>query len=254
MTAIPSASTRSRPTIPTPIGYWKFDEGTSTTASDSSGIATVGTLTNMDNSDWISGISGSALHFDGVGAYVELGPAPLLNFPAGDSFAISFWVNPDASSAQGEIFTKRPADGGSGGGPFYDVIVVGAERSLFFQVADTSHAPLTPAVNLQSAPGLTSWSSEITLRDGWKCTSTDRWLLRPRTQRMVRSTLGPIRCESDVGTTAAVRTTSRETLTKFDSSVPHCRRARSRASSSLEVEAWGSLWGLGPLSTRFLGR
>ena len=68
------------------VGYWRFNEGTSTTASDASGNRNNGKLTNFPspvpfsssvNSGWTNGRLGKALSFDGSNDYVNLPSAPL---------------------------------------------------------------------------------------------------------------------------------------------------------------------------------
>src|SRR3989344_5236105 len=46
------------------VGYWKFDEGTGTSAGDSSGNGNTGTLVNSPS--WVTGKVGGALSFDGT--------------------------------------------------------------------------------------------------------------------------------------------------------------------------------------------
>jgi len=41
------------------VGYWQFEEGTGTAASDKTTNGNNGTLTNMDNSNWVNGIIGN---------------------------------------------------------------------------------------------------------------------------------------------------------------------------------------------------
>ena len=54
------------------VGYWKFDEGSGTTASDSSGYGNTGTLsTGASAPGWTTGKVGGALSFDGVDDYVD---------------------------------------------------------------------------------------------------------------------------------------------------------------------------------------
>ena len=36
------------------IGYWKFNDGTGSTLTDSTSNSNNGTLTNMDSSDWVT--------------------------------------------------------------------------------------------------------------------------------------------------------------------------------------------------------
>ena len=36
------------------FGYWKFNEGTGSTLTDSTSNSNNGTLTNMDSSDWVT--------------------------------------------------------------------------------------------------------------------------------------------------------------------------------------------------------
>ena len=50
-----------------PVGWWKFDEGGGTVAANRGKMSGKGdgTLNNMDEGDWVSGVSGTALEFDG---------------------------------------------------------------------------------------------------------------------------------------------------------------------------------------------
>jgi hypothetical protein len=54
-----------------PVGQWRFDEGSGTTVHDTSGSGLDGAIlpgANGGAPTWVTGISGSALHFDGHGA------------------------------------------------------------------------------------------------------------------------------------------------------------------------------------------
>lgn len=92
------------------VGYWKFDEGAGTSAADSSGYGNDGILKNQTGScggtacpSWTTGRFGSALSFDGVGDYVDLGnPA---SFPNGTMpRTMCAWVKPNSLSSGGYIF------------------------------------------------------------------------------------------------------------------------------------------------------
>ncbi|MHC4143632.1 MAG: LamG-like jellyroll fold domain-containing protein [Planctomycetota bacterium] len=70
------------------VGYWPLDEGGGTTTADVSGNGNDGTL---NAPKWDAGKFGSALNFDGVDDYVDLGNPPILDFGTGD-FTVSAWV------------------------------------------------------------------------------------------------------------------------------------------------------------------
>jgi len=71
------------------VAYWKFDEGSGTTAFDSSGNGLDGTL--MGDTQWAAGKMGGALEFDGDGDYVDCGNNEL--FDITDELTVSAWVN-----------------------------------------------------------------------------------------------------------------------------------------------------------------
>lgn len=73
------------------VGYWKFDEGSGNSASDSSGNGNTGTLVNAPQ--WVSGISGSALSFDGVASFVNI-PSSSSLVVHGDQVAVEMWIKP----------------------------------------------------------------------------------------------------------------------------------------------------------------
>ena len=52
------------------VGHWRFDEGTSDTANDSSGYGNHGTL--IDSVEWGVGEIGGAVKFDGTPGYVQI--------------------------------------------------------------------------------------------------------------------------------------------------------------------------------------
>jgi hypothetical protein len=69
------------------VGWWRFDEGSESTANDSAG-SNHGTLNGDPN--WVSGYIGShALEFDGVDDYVEVAPDSNLNV---QYVTMSAWV------------------------------------------------------------------------------------------------------------------------------------------------------------------
>ncbi len=71
------------------ISYWKFEEGSGTTAQDSAG-GNNGTLNN--GLVWTAGQVGGALSFDGVNNYVHVSDSNLWAFGV-DNFTIDLWAN-----------------------------------------------------------------------------------------------------------------------------------------------------------------
>jgi len=84
-------------TDPSLVGLWHFDEGTGTTAADSSGNNNNGTLVNGPT--WTTGKVGGALSFDGVDDYASLGTSGM---PSGSQpFSISVWMKKDPALGSG---------------------------------------------------------------------------------------------------------------------------------------------------------
>jgi hypothetical protein len=72
------------------VAYWKFDEGSGTTVSDSSGNGNTGTL--MNGPLWTAGRVGNALYFDGIDDNITVPDFNTLDLSG--SFTLSAWVNP----------------------------------------------------------------------------------------------------------------------------------------------------------------
>ncbi len=87
------------------LGWWRFNEGSGSTASDSSSAGNNGTLTNFDTSTaWNPGLVGGGLSFDGANDFVELGD--ILNFDSATPFTISAWTNRQSVGADHTIFAR----------------------------------------------------------------------------------------------------------------------------------------------------
>jgi parallel beta-helix repeat protein len=71
-----------------PVGYWKFDEGSGNTAVDSSGNGNTGTL---HGPQWLDGIIGKSLMFDGVNDYVSVPHSSSLDI-SGNEISVEFWM------------------------------------------------------------------------------------------------------------------------------------------------------------------
>jgi hypothetical protein len=86
------------------VGYWKFDEGVGTTASDSSGNNNTGTLTNGPT--WIKGKINNALSFNGTDQSVIVNNNANLSGMSG--LTVSAWVKvSSANEGSTVLLTKR---------------------------------------------------------------------------------------------------------------------------------------------------
>jgi len=83
---------------PSLVGWWKFDEGSGTTALDSSGSGNHGTL--VGNPRWVPGMIGSALEFDGTEDAVEIPNSDSLSIT--EAITIAAWTYM-AANASGEM-------------------------------------------------------------------------------------------------------------------------------------------------------
>ncbi|MEK7113544.1 MAG: Ig-like domain-containing protein, partial [Patescibacteria group bacterium] len=76
------------------VGYWSFNEGSGSTASDSSGNNNTGTLTNGPT--WTAGKLGGGLLFDGVDDRVEVSDSGTSSLDVtGTALTMSAWIYPD---------------------------------------------------------------------------------------------------------------------------------------------------------------
>ncbi len=103
------------------VAWWKLDETSGSTASDSSGNSHSGALTNFPNDDsqWVTGKYDNALTFDGVDDRVSIGDVDALDFDQNTSFTYSLWVKVDESVGTWDMpFWKG---GGSAGNAGYDM-------------------------------------------------------------------------------------------------------------------------------------
>jgi subtilisin family serine protease len=96
---------------PNLVSYWKFDEGSGTTAYDSAGNND-GTIYGAT---WTTGQIDGALSFDGVNDYVDIGdPADgSLDFGASDSFTISIWFKRNVIDVDHTLISKREVISGA---------------------------------------------------------------------------------------------------------------------------------------------
>jgi PA14 domain/Concanavalin A-like lectin/glucanases superfamily len=83
------------------VAWWRFDDGSGTTAADASGNGNDGTL--VGGTQWVAGQLGGAIQFNGTDSYVRATHIPLNN----RSFTITMWVNPVLYTDQQVIFGEH---------------------------------------------------------------------------------------------------------------------------------------------------
>jgi outer membrane protein assembly factor BamB len=137
----------------TPVGYWKFDEGSGAVAHDSSGNANDGTL--MNGPQWVAGVSGTALSFDGVDDYLGISSSASLAI-VGHQVTVETWFRPAVTIDANNT-------------PFSNLIDKGHE--YVFQMGQDGHGNPTAngkiwfAVILGNANG---WNGIQTITGKWK--------------------------------------------------------------------------------------
>jgi len=109
------------------VGYWTLDEGSGDTITDISGNGNDGTLVDNPVWDiaWISGPSGGAIEFYGVGTsggngdYFDCGSDASLNMTG--PISIALWIRPDADDPEGKLTTTAPMSKTDGSAWSYQV-------------------------------------------------------------------------------------------------------------------------------------
>lgn len=93
----PTTSLNTEETSPGLVAYWKFDEGTGTTAHDSSGQGYHGAITGATWQTEEMCVSGKCLNFDGSNDYVD---TTSLSISPGDTVTIEFWIKQTEATGQ----------------------------------------------------------------------------------------------------------------------------------------------------------
>ncbi len=84
--------------LPKPVAHWKFDEGSGTKVSDSSGNKHDG---NVNKATWIKGVSGKGLSFAGAG---HVATPFIPQYGPKDSFSLVAWFKTTNSTKSSSIF------------------------------------------------------------------------------------------------------------------------------------------------------
>jgi glucose/arabinose dehydrogenase len=111
-----------------PVAAYAFDAGSGTTAVDASGHSITGTLKN--GPVWTTGRYGSALNFDGVNDYVDLGNPTSLKLTG--SMTLSAWISSAAFPADdAAVISKRTS---SNSGYQLDTTIDNGPRTIGFKL------------------------------------------------------------------------------------------------------------------------
>ena len=111
------------------VGSWHFDEGSGTTACDTSGNDNDGTI---NGATWVNdGKFGKALSFDGADDYVEVKDSDSLDIT--NAITIMAWVKLDSLDKEQQIVRKSRDDTGEA----YEIFINDTNR-VFFGIRDSS--------------------------------------------------------------------------------------------------------------------
>lgn len=125
------------------IGYWSFDEGSGSVATDTSGYGNNGTL--QGGPTWVTGKIGKALQFDGVDDYIDCGAGTSLHLD-GNSFTIAAWIKLDQISRNNNFVGKGGTEA--------------ANQLLHFGIRSSNNwmfAFYSNDLNVQGAPAVGTW-------------------------------------------------------------------------------------------------
>ena len=153
-------------------GHWKFDEGTGTTATDSSGSGNTGTLTNGPT--WTTGKIGNAVSIGGS-SYVSVNSTLDV---AALPFSLSLWVNPTNFNDYGTLIGKRTSYSASG--MRFNLDLSQGNGSVLLQSASSN-------LNFTYVPSLNQWTLlTVVVRSG----ATDLYVNGTLTQTLGAFSLG----------------------------------------------------------------
>jgi len=94
------------------VAHWKLDDGSGTTALDSSGNGNDGTLNG--NPQWVAGMIGGALHFDGSTDYVQIPFSESLRVHNQGDLTNAAWFKFDAVGTGRQLIFQQATLNGTG--------------------------------------------------------------------------------------------------------------------------------------------
>lgn len=135
----------------TPVGWWRFDDGSGTTAIDSSGNGHNATLVN--GVTWVSGQIGGAISGDGGTQYASI---PAIDLSATHAITFTAWINRTYSTSGGHVLFEDSANFNSsttGFGFFPD----GDPGSSCLGIAVGVHGDVGYTINCYAQPSSAGW-------------------------------------------------------------------------------------------------
>jgi prepilin-type N-terminal cleavage/methylation domain-containing protein len=149
------------------IGKWSFDEGSGTTAIDSTDFKNNGTLYNSPTwKDSKSCVSEQCLEFNGTNQYVATSSAPVNLISGAKAKSISAWIYPNNLSPGGIVVGINQA---SGSNQSFNVGIMTSSGNtyVFF---DDYNVNNSIAISGTEIPALSTWSHIVFAFDGtnWK--------------------------------------------------------------------------------------
>ena len=146
------------------IGWWKMDDTSGTSATESSGSASgnAGTLMGGFNfsANTAAGQLGNALSFDGMNDYVDIGDMNN-KLDAVSAFTVSAWAYRGSASASGNIFTKY-----NGATNNISLTCGGSPGGIDDVKFDVSNAGTTYGYTTGNIIGATTWVHVAAVYDG----------------------------------------------------------------------------------------
>ncbi len=144
-----------------PVGRWRLNESSGSTAADSSGNGNNGAVIGAV---WAAGYQSNGLRFDGVDDYVDAGNLSCLQFGKGD-FTAAAWVKPDAIG--GDRFVFWYGDVGNDK-PQWWLRLIGGDAQ--FAVDGTSNPGSNSAVTASAPFAAGQWTHVAVTRSGHELT------------------------------------------------------------------------------------
>ena len=139
------------------VGHWAFDEGSGSTAADSSPSGKdAAIVTGTSAPQWVSGKMGGALYFDGIDDRVNVlsVPAAIYGFTSED-FSVSAWINPNDSTKALDIVSH-----GSNSQDGWELFKNG--QKISFRTYQSNATQQTSSVNVT----LNTWTHVVLVRHG----------------------------------------------------------------------------------------